>query len=444
MPTANIDRVDTLSLVERLGVVRSMIRKARVTFSDAELAAIEDFDVLNQALDALPGPFTVPTDAGGNPIAGYEALVLIEREPSLVLEDPGTVDVILKYEHFLDGPNQYLVDPPSGLLFGKGRCSITEKTTNFFRPFGDPTANRVQIMVAHQFNMSPPNPDVTAISQTLGASWVPNPNATDFSLASFTIANTGQNYAVGDTLFLDGGTINTGPALLQVTAIQPNSNGAIAADGLAIIIPGDYTQAPDNPVLLSAQTGTGIGAQINAVFSSGAVPVSLPEGCGIQGGEISLPFPQANFQLVGIIFTANPWNIADEVIACVNSDPWLNKPPITWICSEVQWEMINPGPLDGQVEGVRAYRFMFEFQYNLDTWDPTVAFIDQRTGKPPANLEAAFLQDINGVTSLSLNLAGGPTFTQPAGYWTVPALRRVDFNAKFASVFEGFVPPQGN
>jgi hypothetical protein len=329
LPTAYIDRIDSLSLVEKLGVIRSLTRKARVVWGVTETRP-PDFSVLTVAMSLMPAPFS--TISGFGPFAiqyqGFDALVLTERSPTLSENDPGCVDVILKYEHLLDGPNQQLRNPPSGLLFGKGRCSITEKTTNFYRPFGDPTAERVQILVGHTYSPFDPGP----IAQGL----TPYP----------------------------------GPTV-------------------------------------------------------------------VQGGEINIPFPQGNFQLNGVLTTKNPWATAYQFVASINAGPWLNQPELTWICSEVQWDILDPLQ--------NSYRFSFEFQYNIDTWDPTVIFTDQRSGRPPYNVVKATNADGNGVTCLMINPYSGvfdPLIVfQPAGYWSVPALRRVDFNALFGALFEGFNAP---
>ncbi len=326
MPTqVSIDRIDNLSITERLGVIRGMVRRALVEF-DVD-GTYTDFSVCQAALAALDSQgitaFSVP--AGPE----FAALVLVDREAK-VMEDPGWVSVDLKYEHILDGPNQVLFAPANGLLFGKGRSSITQKKTNFFYPKGDRTQPRIQILVAHSYPKTDQRPSVLRV--------------------------------------LD--------------------------------------------------------------------PVNLPYTIK-QGGEIDLPFPQGNFKLYGVINTDNPWSIKKMFINCINDDVWLDEPAFTWICSEVEWDVLNPQ--------VGSYRFGFEFQNNTDTWLPTVAFNDQETNKPPADLEAATAFDPN-IAALVQNQVANPTtgVLQPAGYWNVPALLPVNFNTLFAAFFEGFNPPGVN
>jgi hypothetical protein len=81
----------------------------------------------------------------------FASLVLVKRSPAIA-NDPCTVEVTLEYEHLIDGHNQILRTPPSGLLFGKGKTSIREKSTNFFYPNGvRDESKKTQIVVAHQF-----------------------------------------------------------------------------------------------------------------------------------------------------------------------------------------------------------------------------------------------------------------------------------------------------
>lgn len=385
--TAYIDRVTTLEAVERHGVIRSMTREARVIFPKADIPNQpnkQPYTILDLAMNVtgMPQPFSTPLDANGKPSLGYEALVLVERSAKLLPGDINTVDVTLKYEHLLDGPNQPMTpsDPglaswfpaPAKLIYGKGRCSITEKTTNFYYPQGDPTKGRILILTAHTF----------------------------------------PQWEVG------------------------------------------IVGMPLNP----------------------ALPRTV-----IQGGEVSIPYPQENFQLQGVLTTKDPRGRASQFIARINDGFWMGQAACTWICSEVQWEVLNPQN--------STYKFSWEFQYNIDTWNPTVAFNDTRTSRPPAGVvlanvvanpatKAALIANVAllvtqaaavAVSNPSLSkfltaqaaamasnlssfgiMDGTMRFTtnpvngaiQPAGVWTVPALRPVNFDSLFGSLFEGFNAPQ--
>jgi hypothetical protein len=348
-PTPYIDRLDTLSYVERHGAIRSLTRKVRVKFQDFDQP--RDFSVLSVAMTTIEAdphgmkPFSIPLDINGNPLLGYNDLRLVERSPSLAENDPSTVDIILKYEHVLDGPNQDfssdigIIDEDGTpltdkVLYAKGKASIVEKTTNFFiSPELDPTDpnNREQISVSYTFPIS-----------DMGIAGMP-------------------------------------------------------------LMPG--------------------------------IPRTVE-----QGGEVNIPFPQENFTLVGFLRTATPRRTANLFIAKVNADTWLEKPPFTWICSEVQWEMMLTDTKIGYPWlGTPLYKFQFEFQYNIDTWKPTVVFLDQRTGRPPAGVVDQVATSTDEFNVLRLRDAltiGGATVLVPAAMWQVPCLQTVNFPALFASEFE--------
>jgi hypothetical protein len=322
-----IDRVDNLEASERHGVYRRLVRRCRVVWGEGSIPP-SNYDVLAAALEVCPGPLDIPPE--------YLYLALTERHAKVVENEPTVVDVDLVYEHVLDGPNQYLVSPTYGVLYGKGKCSVTEKTTNFYYPYGDTAQPRTQIAVAHTYG--------------------------------------------------------------------PQDIGSIA---------------------------------------QGFVP-GLPRTI-IQGGEIKIPYPQANFTLKGLLYTDNPWSIASLFINSVNGALWQNQVKYYWLCSTVSWEILDVVNL--------LYDFEFEFQGNSDSWYPTVVFNDQRTGRPPHDVEAADIYTFIGPYSVldsTLNNVPvnpprqGPPPKQPAGYWIVPALRPVDYTQLFSAYFEGVsnVPPQ--
>lgn len=161
-------------------------------------------------------------------------------------------------------------------------------------------------------------------------------------------------------------------------------------------------------------------------FVSGAWPFTV-----VQGGEVPLPSPQANYHLEGYLRVADPNAYMDGIRVKMNATTWLGKPPGTWLCTEIQSEVLDPS------QNPMLYRFAFEFQYDFDGWNPTVVFHDNRTGLAPFGVEKGFLPDPNNAlltTAYARNAYN--TNPQPAGYWTVPALGSVDYNAFFGAVFE--------
>lgn len=163
MPQVALDRIDGSSITERYGAIQSLSRRAKVIFSKEEQAELQADDrhlLVVRALDALPQPFSFFFDPLNDPL--YQKcrhLVLVERSAAPLGDetDNRTVIADLKYEHLLNGPHQNL-DPSVDILtqnffclFGKGRCSVQEKPTNFFYPNGDNTKTRTQILVGHTF-----------------------------------------------------------------------------------------------------------------------------------------------------------------------------------------------------------------------------------------------------------------------------------------------------
>lgn len=166
----------------------------------------------------------------------------------------------------------------------------------------------------------------------------------------------------------------------------------------------------------------------------------------IQGGEISIPFPQMTYRWEAVVYTLFPARLANSLIARTNISPWMGMPALTWLITEVSWEVndpsrigVNPGP---------TYKMGFEFQYNSDTYDPLITFKDQETGNAPAAAVKADTADQFGVVRYQqiltlvnpeepIGLGGlGEFANYPAGYWNVPALQRIDFDATFQAMFE--------
>jgi hypothetical protein len=180
----------------------------------------------------------------------------------------------------------------------------------------------------------------------------------------------------------------------------------------------------------------------------------------IQGGEITIPFPQSNFSVTGLVATDEPHILAKSICPSINSEIWQGDPVFTWLCTEASWELNDgdPGP-NIVVPSLPIYRFKFEFQYNEDGWDPTVVFLDQRTGRPPHDVvwaseiaaipsdpPATFATVLSKMTNLLDKDDPGSSnpdlLLVPAGIWKVPALRRVDFNVFLGSLVDGVTRPR--
>ena len=95
-----------------------------------------------------------------------------------------------------------------------------------------------------------------------------------------------------------------------------------------------------------------------------------------QSGVITVMMPGRTMTVQGLKNLLSPWVLAENLIGSVNKKTWLGQPPHTWMCTEVMWEFRDEG----------NYFMEFQFQHDPDTWNPTVVFIDDRTGRPPEGL----------------------------------------------------------
>lgn len=170
-----------------------------------------------------------------------------------------------------------------------------------------------------------------------------------------------------------------------------------------------------------------------------------------QTGEVSIPFPQDNFTLEGVVVTPNPWIIKSLFHRKTNLVTWLGRPPGKWMCTEVRWEVLDTvWETTNAVHitiGRRSYKFAFEYQYDSDGWNPTVIFHDQRTGRAPSQMIRPTIADTDprcdpsvpvnqqtGTLRYGLDAKG---HVVPAGYWTVPYFQQIDIDATFTQVMEG-------
>lgn len=101
-----------------------------------------------------------------------------------------------------------------------------------------------------------------------------------------------------------------------------------------------------------------------------------------QGGELTVMLPIATVSGEFVTTEADPGSVAIAWTGYLNSDSWQGRPPRTWMCMGVDWELVDSTTTPD------TYRFRFMFEYNEKTWDDTttIIFIDSRTGKPPGDI----------------------------------------------------------
>lgn len=103
MAFAHIDHVATLEMEEVNGVIRKLKRLVRVCGLEST-----DYSVLLEALTqaGVPQPGTRLVPEALVDKSPFGMLVLAERHIKLVDQDAATCDVVLDYQHFIDGDNQ--------------------------------------------------------------------------------------------------------------------------------------------------------------------------------------------------------------------------------------------------------------------------------------------------------------------------------------------------
>lgn len=124
----------------------------------------------------------------------------------------------------------------------------------------------------------------------------------------------------------------------------------------------------------------------NQVVLSHTYPANDPNFPGQtreQGGEFTYYVAQRSFSVHGIKATNAPWAVANSINGRVNFLPFSGEAARTWLCVGANWRPESNGR---HIDGIARYYMRFEFQFDSDTWDATVVYIDDITGRPPANL----------------------------------------------------------
>jgi len=215
-----------------------------------------------------------------------------------------------------------------------------------------------------------PDTSYTALFTALAAAGVPAADSTLAGASNLTLTERNPSIVEGDPGTVDVDLIytkfdNKGQSLdapplglmtgsVRVSVQQLSRNTDI--DGLAVSV--EHTWPNDDP--------------------------DHPGEIDVQGGEFQAQVPQRTFTVEGFKITNKPWIIANAIIGRVNSGTFSGEPKHEWMCVAANWRIA-----DNDVASNR-YFMSFEFQHNSDTWNPSVIFIDPRTGKPPVDL----IQDV--------------------------------------------------
>ncbi len=418
---AVIDRVDDLSMKEKNGIITQLKRVATVSGITAP-----DYSSLLEALVAagvpLAGTPLVPPLLRRNNIFGM--LVLVNRDVKIWNQDSGTAQIELDYQHFMESDNQDMSQlslnlpswdpqlplgaaqgPPGAYIgwfsvFGKSKTSVQQTKTNFgYRPLPFDPIPMWKVKV--NSNVTPWSTDIGWNDGDLVSNngvvfralvEIPPVNPPPVPGPSWRIAQLGVDYfidpyAAGDVVEWKGFYWVAKRMVNTATPPFPGDDWKIAVAGV------DYQIFPDARQKYQIVVGHKYPPEDK----------ELGNQTVYQTGEITVMEPHRNYKVSGEVFTAFPWNLANNIIGRVNKFPWMNGQVEEWMCTEACWEAVFVR---------RKYRMSFEFQHNPDTWQPTAVFVDRRTGKPPAELVPGF------------------------GYVQVPYHEKLDFNAYFQSNFE--------
>lgn len=101
-----------------------------------------------------------------------------------------------------------------------------------------------------------------------------------------------------------------------------------------------------------------------------------------QGADVSVYLPQSTLRASGKMQSVNPLLITQQWAGSVNMYLWLGAPAGSWLCTAVNFRPhdYTTTPYTWAVE--------FEFQNNLQGWQPVAWFKDPRTGGPAPGLVA--------------------------------------------------------
>lgn len=150
----------------------------------------------------------------------------------------------------------------------------------------------------------------------------------------------------------------------------------------------------------------GVGNPITVEYTYPVDDPDYPGQTKEQGVSVQVCDPQENFRIQGIRTTDAPRTYIQDVLGCVNSGVWKGGAAKTWMCTGATYELHDIGP-------PKQYIISFEFQYTSKGWNPLATFIDERTGRPPTDLQAG------------------------VGYKWVTYHTEVNFDDKLNFIFEG-------
>jgi len=99
-----------------------------------------------------------------------------------------------------------------------------------------------------------------------------------------------------------------------------------------------------------------------------------------QVASVKLFQPMRRIEITGIREEDSPAYTKRKCFLHTNYNTWLGGDQGTWLCVRADYE---PYDIDSTP---KKYKWVFEFEYNREGWNPSASFIDKRTGQPPSGL----------------------------------------------------------
>lgn len=116
------------------------------------------------------------------------------------------------------------------------------------------------------------------------------------------------------------------------------------------------------------------------------------------GAEYSVMSPSLEVTATGVIETNAPLSLAFKWTRVLNRSEWAGGAAGRWCCVNVESKPLDLG------SSPQKHTFTFTFQYRAQGWLPKVWFIDERTGRPPADVvEGVGTQLVDVFTYLEFN-----------------------------------------
>ncbi len=152
-----LDRIETLEMKEKWGVIVSVIRKAFVE----NLPIETDWSVMYGVLDAIGVP------SSGEYLDDDRASHLYVTDRNVKMTEKNQAEIIITYGHFADRGQKLFYDygvVGDRNISGKMQASISQKTANMYREDGSGTPE--DIIVEHTYPADDPDFRGKTISQT--------------------------------------------------------------------------------------------------------------------------------------------------------------------------------------------------------------------------------------------------------------------------------------